>query len=473
LTLNINNHYDFVISGSGLSSLVSAEQLLSAGYSVLLCNHSKTWGGVFNGITVSNKNLDIGMTNFEFDLFGENTFSLDQYNPNKRNDSRHYSKHIRDYISSFVDVVKVKPVEMFTGGKFSPDPIISGNLEGLRNLPASITKQIISELEYIVKKPNIYHASLKYKDNTGLFKKSLKLVSEANHGKTFHNMFVEPMCKKVLNVSTDKIPAILHRAGWAPLYYPETLLSQFTPNPQTLEPLSYHYPREGYFSSFIRSLIKKIESFDKATMMSGVKIERIEKGSKLIDFEEFSVHTDHMVWGDDLYGLANLLCIEYEVPCKSKANLEILYFDIPKGCIKNPFSVLISPDPQIPFYRVVNQSVQANIESDNDIIIIEINSDYLKDMGYEISDYLNGPIHNDLAKIGINSNGLEPLKRLSAKGALTIPSFSYEEEYQTIRAKLSNCIQGIEFIGPASSMFPVTFNDHIVHGLQLGQESGA
>lgn len=87
------------------------------------------------------------------------------------------------------------------------------------------------------------HASQK-KLNEKLFLNSSYFdVSMANHGKTFHDLLIEPFCKKTFNMSSKDCPALLHRIAWTPLYYPETLLNGIN-GIVDLNPTLFHYPKK-------------------------------------------------------------------------------------------------------------------------------------------------------------------------------------------------------------------------------------
>jgi len=63
--------FDWIIYGSGVSSLVLAERLSSQGRSIALVNPGRNWDGVLAGTQENDAKFDVEITNFKFELFAE------------------------------------------------------------------------------------------------------------------------------------------------------------------------------------------------------------------------------------------------------------------------------------------------------------------------------------------------------------------------------------------------------------------
>ena len=107
--------------------------------------------------------------------------------------------------------------------------ILFGDISNISFLKSiDLKKKIYQEIKGInVKslKRNKLHSSQK-RYSQKFLSKSLNDISIYNHGKTFHQNFIEIFCKKTLYCSTKDVLARFHRVCWLPLYYPETIRNE-------------------------------------------------------------------------------------------------------------------------------------------------------------------------------------------------------------------------------------------------------
>ena len=139
----MKRHTDWLIFGSGLSAMVLAERLGNVGKDVVLINPSSSWGGIFGGIGINGEIYDAGMTNFEFDLFGEPADDLNHYSPDRRADVGRYVHFVQSYLSRFVQTEPLPTPRMCFGAELVDDLIISNRFDVV-----GVCKQ--------VKRPKIY-----------------------------------------------------------------------------------------------------------------------------------------------------------------------------------------------------------------------------------------------------------------------------------------------------------------------------
>lgn len=92
---------------------------------------------------------------------------------------------------------------------------------------------------------------------------SLEIASLQNHGKEFHDAFIDPMCLKITGESSANICAKYHRAVWLPVYWNQTLRARES------IPTKFYYPTEGYAGIVQGSL--SAHSKDKFTYSTGYK----------------------------------------------------------------------------------------------------------------------------------------------------------------------------------------------------------
>lgn len=451
--------FDWVIYGSGVSALVLAERLGAKGKSVALLNPGKNWGGIFSGMSVHQQMFDIGMTNFEFELFGDPHENLQAYDPDRKGEIGKYVHFVRAYMQRFTSVHPVPTPEMLWDGKRHGDLIISNQFEVLRNLSPELGAKIKAELEEICAKPNSLHPRQKVELTSILEKNSLETVSIANHGKTFYRLFVEPVFNKVLGIRTSEIPGVFHRNGWAPLFYPETLLSQFSSSPQKLKPTVFHYPKQAYFGELIQLIIAAIKKLPNVHCVDGVGPAKMSGNTLSVGEKVYSF--GKLGWGAEL---PLLLGLGKETPPPARASLELFFLQVKRSGVSKPFSVLIDPDDSVPVYRATDQTVCSRREAEVHQIAVECNSKRWKE-GDRLEAYL--------PRYSIDPASVVACEQRSFKGALLIPSLEAMYAFAQLRERASNLSQNLYLFGPSSGFGSVTLNDHVIQALKIAEKEGA
>lgn len=457
---------DWVIYGSGLSALVLAEQLGSAGKDVVIVNPNKTWGGVFGGITIDGDVFDAGMTNFEFDLFGEPANDIQNYFPDNKHDVGRYVNFVERYISRFVKTKPLPTPRMLFAGHIVDDLMISNNFEVLEFLAPTVRQAIYAELQDIVAKPNPLHPRTKKDPKARIATASFEQVSLANHGPTFHGLFIEPMFKKILGISSSEIEGIFHRNGWAPLFYPETLLSQFGSAPQKLKSTFFRYPTDPNFGEFIGRISNTVRALPNVRMIVSTKETEINLAKSAIRLGSENIYFRRLAWGGEP---AHLLGQSSEVMQPSKrASLDLFFLKVKEDGVTNRFAVMIDSEANSPFYRVTNQSICSGSLATEHKIILECNSVNWNEESPESGSILDEAI----CRYGIDPKAVVFKQHRSFNGALAIPTTVKMHEFNRLRQRVAETFHNVRLIGASSGFVSVTLNDHIIQALKIAQEEG-
>jgi len=457
---------DWVIYGSGLSALVLAEQLGSAGRDVLLVNPNKTWGGVFGGINIDGDVFDAGMTNFEFDLFGEPANDIQNYHPDHKHDVGRYVHFVERYLSRFVKTKVLPTPKMLFAGHIVEDLIISNRFDVLEFLAPPIRHAICAELQAIVAKPNPLHPRTKKEPNARIASASFEQVSLANHGPTFHGLFIEPMFTKILGISSSEIEGIFHRNGWAPLFYPETLLSQFGSAPQKLKSTFFQYPADLNFGEFIGRISNTVRALPNVRIIDSAKEIEINLAKSAIRLGSEEICFRRLAWGGEL---AQLLGQSSEVVQTSKrASLDLFFLKVKENGVSNRFAVMIDSEANSPFYRVTNQSICSGALTTEHKFILECNSVNWHEESPESCFILD----ETLRRYGIDPKAVVFKQHRSFKGALAIPTTAKMHEFNRFRQRVAETFPNVNLIGASSGFISVTLNDHIIQALKIAQEEG-
>ena len=466
----MSNNFDFIIFGNNIAAIVLAERLSTLSKNILLVNPTKSWGGIFGGINIHNEIFDIGMTNFEFDLFGSHESNIKNYSADPNRKLGEYVHFVENYISLFAEYHEIDTPIMSFNSNFVNDLIISNNFDVLKLISLDCKKSIVSELKEILAAENLLHPSTKKISKSNLNNVSLESASIANHGKTFHNIFIEPFFNKLLNKRTSEIPAIFHRNGWVPLFYPETLLSQFTDEPQIIEKTIFKYPNNKYFGSFIKKIVEKIQNRGNIRILYDIKDSDINNSSKTFSIKNESHKFGKFIWTGELNSFMRNYSNNSDWLSKeeSKVDLDLLFLSINEDSIQDKFSILLDLDNDFPFYRVTNQTICSAESSANHKIILESG----KFSNSEGNLFPNSCLNNFLNKINIDPNGVLFMQHKSFLGALKIPSSDNYNEFNKLREELASTYSNVEFTGASSGYFCATLNDQIIQALKIFETAG-
>ncbi len=464
------NTFDFAVCGNNTGALVAAIEL-GKKHKVALINPAPNLGAHFAGLPINGQNFDIGMNFFEFTTFHKPSTDLMTYDAAVRNDSARFFKMVEDYVCSRIDVIEVDAIESLTKGIYSKDIVMANALEILEKLPAEIKSKIKAELEEVIKNGDkTIHASQKKLNEPLFLKTNYYDVSIANHGKTFHDLFVEPFCKKIFNISSKDFPALLHRIAWAPLFYPETLLNGLNGKDE-MAPTLFHYPKKGYFAAIIESFMTEIKSNPNITIFPK-KIEQLKKSNGFeFAFDNETINAKKMVWCNDLLSLLQTAKIELFDFTPQKASVTIAFCFVDKENIKKQFSTLYVCDVETPIYRITNQEYSAKIPNSDTIrIVIEFNHDALNEAGLDTNEKILEHLNQFLTQNNILKTSIKPenasIKAL--KNAVNHPTLYNFNNFEKLFNLTQNFLPEVELIGPASGFVSTSFNDQVVQALKLG-----
>ena len=335
----------------------------------------------------------------------------------------------------------------------------------------ALTTAIAGELRTIAGAPALHplHARRKAEDPATFIRHSFEEVSLANHGPTFHRLFVAPLFEKVLGVSTAHVPALFHRSGWSPLFYPETLLSQLGREPQVLKRTVFHYPDDRHFGAFLRRMVETVRERPNVRIVEGVTDISVDAGRHVLATAQGCFEYDRLVWGGDLAPLAAIGASPTPGPeAPARASLRLTFLRVRRDGLRDRFSVLLDPDPAGPFYRVTNQSLSSARDPAVHQLILECNSDRWQNAPGSDEEKLDAA----LARYGIDRAAVLAREHRTFGKALAVPSASQLQRFNARRAELARALPDVGWIGPGSGYASVTLNDQIIQALQIAQAHG-
>ena len=459
---------NWVIYGNSLSALILAERLGSEHYNVILVNPGRSFGGVFGGVPINGHFFDCGMTNFEFELFADPDNAIEKYSPGSKADIGRYVHFVRRYLERFCDVSSLQSLSMMFRGEITEDFIISNRFDVLSLLTEQERTVVIDELDYIISGEQALHPSKKTKSNYDFEQATFEQASRENVGNTLHEALIEPMFKKVLNIDTSEISAVFHRNGWSPLYYPETLRSQFTNKPAELKPTIFHYPTGKHFGFFINKIVDAISVMKNVTIIDSATGAIPDIANKILRTDQGSFSFDSLAWAGDLKTLLPGVSDPTEVKANKRASLDIIFLGIKETGVNKDFSVIIDPEAVSPFYRVTNQSKCRGTAESTNLITLECNSENMR----EKSDGYWDGYNEHLLRYGLDPSQIEFWEHKSFKNALAIPSVQGSIEFDATQTEIKKLYPEIYLMGQSSGYVSTTLNDHVIQALIIAKRSG-
>ena len=457
--------YDFIVYGNNVAAILSSLEL-SKNHKVALINPSKNWGGHFSGINLMNNNFDIGMNLLEFTTFHKQSTDLSNYNVTIRNDSARFFDKVKEKVNEKNELVKVHNIKSGFNDIIADDIIMLNSGDILNKLTHKIRENIINEINEILSKPiSKLHASRKKIDEKDFFNNSLYTVSEINHGKTFHDIFIEPFVNKFYGASSKELPALLHRSAWLPLYYPETILNFINKNNQPLNNTEFEYPTSGNFSSIITNWVS---DFNENITIYNSSDFTIEKNNEF-NLDGYRVTGENVIWSGDLGKLSSKFGLDLKL---EKSSLTLLFAIVPTSIVKSNISVLNICDPNNPIARFTNQNICANNHNIYTKIVIELSNELLIYNNLIDDDSILVYINNYLLDNNILSNKLiiDNTKILNFKDAITKPTFENIIKYNEAQFFVMSKLHNYNFIGPSTGFASSSFNDQVVQALHISNK---
>ena len=464
--------YDFAVVGNGIASMVAATELANSGNTVVMFNPSSNWGSYFSGINLGGRKFDLGMNLLEISSHDPRGDEVSSYLASVRNDVGRFCNIIGAYIGSLIEIVETEIPKCLYEGKVHPDMVLANRLDLLNSLSDQLKSAIIADLKNCLRdfsKDSTLHARNKLA-NFGKFASiSYRDASVANHGAAFHRLFVEPACQRILAIASDSMSALLHRVAWLPLYYPETLISQFE-NGETMLPVTrFHYPKKGSFSEISATLFQRVQR-NPGIDVSHAAITRISSVGTSWQFNG-GICAAHLVWGQNRGQLSALLGVHDDSDNYTKISVHIAFATIDASSFVQRFSTIFILDSDSPIYRITDQTwAGGQFEAPQANCTIEMEAEFFSKWESEDNLILHSKIAAELFRIGIivESGGLNIHSVRRFKDAIVSPTASNRCMAIAQYAKLNGEYPNIELIGPAAPFGATSFNDYIIQGLRLG-----
>jgi protoporphyrinogen oxidase len=463
------------IVGNSIAAMIAALELGRRGVRVALLNSGPNWGGHFSSKRIQGYEFDLGMVGFEFTGFhAKPTRDTSQYDARRRNDVARFCNLAKEYVETLIPISRSRSPLMIWNGALHPDLLMGNDLAILRSLPNDIQKAITYEVSKILSDSDrMLHASNKV-DNPLFLSMSYKDASVANHGPTFHDLFIAPFADKLFPGGAARFSAIYHRCLWMPLFYPETLLAAMGPSPHDIT-THFHYPAAGKIGALAETLLDNMQHLENLEIVKSTVVSIEKGGSYTLNLNDGSwINADQLIWGLDIPSLLRLCNIEetsLHTHKFSKATATFGFFAVERSKLKLPFSSLFVGDPKFCTYRINNLSDAGNTSESVARLVVECSSHFFQDERVDnvrLVDQLSG----ELLQLGLIDHEACIIQReaYSIPEIMPIPNNEDHEFFWKSYDKASLHLPEVQLIGPASGYLITTLNDQVIQGLKVANE---
>ena len=459
------------IAGNGIGGLVAALALAERGTAVTLVNPTPVWAPHFRGTIVDGNRFDYGMVFFEFTSFNASqSTDFAGYEPAIRNDSGRFTQAIARYVSSLgVAAVPAPTPSMWLFGGSHEDFLIANRLESLTAVNQSCRNMMAADLEPILASADKHLHPSRKASSRSFDSATLEEASLANHGATFHEMFMEPFAGKVLNASTAQLLGRYHRAAWLPLFYPETLARCVAGQPSKLQPTAFHYPAGGSFGVLVDALVERVLAHPAIRVESGpVSLVRREGRSLLVDPGGNQVGSGSIAWTGSQEVVA-AGCRGNPEESADRASIGFCFLATPAAELGRTFSTLLIPDPGLLPYRISNQTVSAGMDAESLLLSAEFNLDVARKLGIESDEEIRRAVSQSLLELGVirTERGLVGMKVARRPDAIPLPTAQNAALHAIRQEIIRREHPDVGWIGPSSGFASTSLNDQIIQGLKF------
>lgn len=408
-------------------------------------------GGVFGGVEINGILCDIGMLNFELGAAtNRKTNSVVEYDRQRINDCANFSQIIDDFISQFSNRVPLQEPRMLFRGELIPDFLYGHRLDVLAHFRESVSVAIdMYEPDLF----ELFHPRNKYNGDPTFEKLSYQHISARLLGSEVNDEIINPWLNKTIGNSASNLPAFRHRAAWAPLYWPESIINS---NRNSIYNIglsaSFSYPEIGSFSSLIRDMYAMIEISDNVRValndetFTSITFDALAA----IDCEKVVVCEPLSISGEGLTGIG-------AGPPKSSVDLH--YLNVGIGSAFDDTYVVNSCEEHVPWYRVSVSDGRINANS----IKVCLESKSGTFAGQPSIEELQ------LSELGISARNSTIVGSFLNTPALNLVDNEWDLQYEADLMQVKTKYPNISFIGGAGGRWGNTFSDQIIQGIREGQ----
>lgn len=451
-----------VLAGNSLALLVAACVLGRQGRPVLWLTDARKPGGYFAGLRMGDDAFDLGSVLLERPGPGGPAPALDTYDALRRYDSARFSALAWDFLAPLLPARRTPTAQCAVGGRRVPDYLLSNRVDGLAGM------DLAAPLQAVAAGPaHPCHAG--HKLAAGAYD-TLDYADAArhNHGEAVQAALVDPFLRKLTGGVPWPFMARFHRAGWLPLYYPETVAQALAGQPVALAEYPFWLPAAGWCGALVEALLAEVGRYP-SVRRSDQPLAALARRDGAFTLK----------WGDGqvlatqalALGLPNERAhalLGVPAPAVPRAvGIRLLLLRVRQDAIGQPAGCLMVPDAAFAAYRISDQDALAGRDTPWHRVVVEAG------LGSAAADEaaLDERLRLELCRLLAvdDPHAVVTVRGLSVPQSLSLPSAAEVTAAAADLARLHEAARGILLCGALAGFGATSLNDQIVQGLALAQ----
>lgn len=447
-----------VVAGGSIAALVAADAALRAGRRVELLLPERGVGGGFLPMPAAGRRLPLGVRLLEIDREDASPPPpLAAYRPGPTGHAP-FVRLVADWVDELVDgrLAEVGRPAMAVGDRLTDDIYFTVDLDRVREALSREEARRTAAEAAAARRAGGDAGVLG--DGRDLLACSLEDASRANHGGTFHDRFIAPMCAKIHPGGAAAVPAALRRKVWMPLFHPATLERAAAGRPTGYRPRRpFHTVVPGGMAAVVEALLARIRRSSGVTITSvGPLAEaRADGGRAHLRFADgVERRVARPVIGVAAQELFPALGAPY---APARVPMAIAWAEVDEGDLLALPSLVHAPDPAVAAFRVSAAEPPA---PGRRLLVVELRHDVAE-------EGIDAAARESLRAIGLVREGarIDVVHRLRGLGAPD-PSAAALRAFEQARSRAAEAGLPAEVVGGASAFGADAFNEQVVQGLR-------
>ena len=269
-----------IVVGATMAALVAADAIASEGRPVRLLLPERGVGGGFAALRRDGRTLELGVRLLELD-FEDTTAAgppLEGYVAGTTT-ARPWARVIGDWVRGVAGdrLREIGRPAMVLDGRLVDDVLFTVDLSALpATLDGAEREQMLAEVGVALATTGEDAGVLAPRHDGRFARLTLEAASLANHGPTFHERIIAPLCDKVIAGGARAVSAPLRRKVWAPLFHPRTLAQALAGEPIGFRPSRpFHTIGPDGCGGLVDALLERLRARPTATVETAGTLERV------------------------------------------------------------------------------------------------------------------------------------------------------------------------------------------------------
>lgn len=450
-----------LLVGNNLAVLVAACERVAAGRPVTLLTDGRAPGGHFGGMSIEGHAFDIGMVLLEKVPSPPRASPLGSYDPARRNDWTRFADRASQWLDAQLPLRHTPTPSVRVGGRVGPDYLMANRLDLLRDADCPPPPPLPRD--------DPRHAAHK---THGAAYEHMSYAEAAlhNHGDAFHARYIEPFVRKLLDASSGDFLARYHRAGWVPLYYPETLAAGLRGEATGLPEYRFLTTEAGFVGELVARLRARLAASPLARIVdTGVQSVAGQAGAWCARTADGATwDAAHLAMGLPPERCLALLGLAVP-PAPRAASVALMFCLVASDAIGHGLACEMVVDEDHATYRISDQDALAGRDPPWHRVAVEASPHLLAARGGDAQAVLADELRA-LMRID-RGDALRVLRHMNARNALALPTGAAVETALHTHHAIAAALPGAALSGALLGHGVASFNDQVVQGLKIAEET--